>query len=120
MEIDMPDPNDILHTIQMLCGDVAKSKTRLGYDGDLMRRVGMVVFGNIDVLRDAIQAPDGQSWRTALCAEAEKRGNLEAEVESLRAALDIARTALLNIERRSEEGRAELSKMFSCGPRLKN
>lgn len=34
-------------------------------------------------------------------------------IERLSAALDIARIALLNIERRSEEGRAELSAVFS-------
>lgn len=36
-----------------------------------------------------------------------------AENERLRVALDIARTALLNIERRSEEVRAALSKIIS-------
>lgn len=36
---------------------------------------------------------------------------LAAEADRLRRALDVARTALLRIERRSEEGRAELSKL---------
>ena len=37
------------------------------------------------------------------------------EIERLRKCLDIARTALLNIERRSEEARAALSKALGSG-----
>lgn len=79
----MNDPNNTLHTIQMLCADVAKSKTGLGYDADLMRRVGTFVFGSLDAVRDAIQAPDGQSWRSGMFAEAEKRGKLEEALDAI-------------------------------------
>lgn len=79
----MPDPNDTLRTIQMLCEDVAKSKTGLGYNADLMRRVGTWVFGSLDAVRDAVQAPDGQSWRAGMFAEAEKRGKLAEAFDAL-------------------------------------
>jgi hypothetical protein len=72
----MPDPNDLLAQIQMVCGDVAKSKTALGYDQNLMTKLGMVVFGNADALRDAIQAPDGKSYRSALFEAAESAERL--------------------------------------------
>jgi|HubBroStandDraft_3_1064219.scaffolds.fasta_scaffold83973_1 hypothetical protein len=42
--------------------------------------------------------------------QAKRMQDLYDENRRLRAALDIAQTALLNIERRSEEGRATLSK----------
>lgn len=79
----MPDPNDTLKTIQMLSGDIAKSKTALGYDSELMRRLGTWVFGSLDAVRDAIQAPDGQTWRSGMFAEAEKRGNLAEAFDAI-------------------------------------
>lgn len=79
----MADPNDTLAKIEMLCADVAKSKTRLGYDSDLMRRVGTFVFGSLGAVQEAIRAPDGKSWRSSMLAEASKRGELEAENKRL-------------------------------------
>lgn len=83
----MPDPNDLLGQIQMVCADVAKSKTALGYDQCLITKLGMVVFGNIEALRDAIQAPDGTSYQRAVMDEAAKRPPLEEEIEQLKASL---------------------------------
>lgn len=73
----MPDPNDTFAKIKLLCDDVSRSKTRLGYDSELMRRVGTFVFGSLDAVRDAIQAPDGKSWRSAMFEEAAKRAPSE-------------------------------------------
>lgn len=86
----MPDPNDMLRQIQMVCEDIAKSRTALGYNSDLMTRLGMVVFGNIEVVRDAIQAPDGQSWRAGMFAESERRGNLHAALTQTHEYAEIA------------------------------
>lgn len=46
----------------------------------------------------------------AIGAAGTKIARLEAENERLRAALDIARSGLLKIERRCEEARAELTR----------
>ena len=38
--------------------------------------------------RDLVHAPDGRTWYETAIAEAEKRGNLQNEIDGLRAALD--------------------------------
>lgn len=81
----MPDPNDILVQIQMKIADVARSKTALGYNSDTMAALGMIVFGRADELRDAIQAPDGQPWRSAMFDEAARRLPLQEAIETIAA-----------------------------------
>lgn len=52
---------------------------------------------------------ENRAMRTEIARLSLEVSNLTADNRRLREALDIARTALLNIERRSEEGRAALS-----------
>ncbi|TAK97335.1 MAG: hypothetical protein EPO08_21405 [Rhodospirillaceae bacterium] len=61
-------------------------------------------------LVERLRANAGEPWMTL----GGKPFALEAatEIERLRTALDLARTALLNIERRSEEGRAAITKLI--------
>jgi hypothetical protein len=98
----MPDPNDTLATIQMLCDDIAKSNTALGYNADLMRKLGTWVFGSLDAVRDAIQAPDGQSWRAGMFAEAERRGDAEADAVRLHKLATDRWEALLELKCRDD------------------
>lgn len=65
--------------------------------------IGMNVGGYVIVMRP-------REWHN-VCKEAV---DLRNRLDAAEAALDVARTALLNIERRSEEGRAALSQ-FVCG-----
>jgi len=58
-----------------------------------------------------VNSPEAELWSENM--------RLKSENEHLRLALDIARTALLNIERRSEEGRAALTQSLAPKPELK-